>query len=165
MKKNLTQTLKICAAVLLLISWTENIQAAIHAGNNSCSETNLKNEALEPQRIAKHAILIALDGWGAYSVPKAQIPHIKSLMKQGCYTLHKRSVLPSSSAINWASMFNGAGTEMHGYTEWGSRYTRNSFNGSQRTRNLSHYFFSIPRANAKSRNSLSIRMGRYQISH
>ncbi len=71
---------------------------------------------------AKHVVLIALDGWGAYSVPKAEnIPHIRSLMEQGCYTLKKRSVLPSSSAINWASMFNGAGTEIHGYTEWGSR--------------------------------------------
>ncbi len=70
---------------------------------------------------AEHVVMIALDGWGAYSVPKADIPTIKALMDNGCYTLKKRSVLPSSSAINWASMFNGAGTEMHGYTEWGSR--------------------------------------------
>lgn len=41
----------------------------------------------------------------------------------GCRMLHveKRSVLPSSSAVNWASMFMGAGPELHGYTEWGSR--------------------------------------------
>lgn len=71
---------------------------------------------------AKHVVMIAFDGWGAYSVPKAEnIPTIKGLMKQGCYTLKKRSVLPSASAINWASMFNGAGTEIHGYTTWGSR--------------------------------------------
>ena len=70
---------------------------------------------------AKHVILIGMDGWGAYSVPKADIPAIKSLMTNGCYTLHSRSVLPSSSAINWASMFMGVGTELHGYTEWGSR--------------------------------------------
>lgn len=71
---------------------------------------------------AKHVVLIALDGWGAYSVPKAkEIPNIKKLMEEGCYTLKKRSVLPSSSAINWASMFNGAGTEIHGYTQWGSK--------------------------------------------
>lgn len=71
---------------------------------------------------AKHVVLIALDGWGAYSVPKAAgIPNIRELMKKGSYTLHSRSVLPSSSAINWASMFMGVGTEQHGYTEWGSR--------------------------------------------
>lgn len=42
-------------------------------------------------------------------------------MANGCYTLHSRSVLPSSSAINWASMFMGVGTELHGYTTWGSK--------------------------------------------
>ncbi len=70
---------------------------------------------------AKHVVLIALDGWGAYSVPKGDIPHIKSVMEQGSYTLHKRSVFPSASAINWASMFMGVGTELHGYTKWGSK--------------------------------------------
>ena len=70
---------------------------------------------------AEHVILIGLDGWGAYSVEKAEMPHVKSLMAEGCYTLKKRSVLPSSSAVNWASMFMGAGPELHGYTEWGSQ--------------------------------------------
>lgn len=71
---------------------------------------------------AKHVVLIGIDGWGAYSVPKAHdIPNIRSLMDGGCYTLKKRCVLKSESAINWASMFNGAPTEMHGYTNWNSR--------------------------------------------
>lgn len=70
---------------------------------------------------AKHVVLIGLDGWGAYSVPKAEIPTIKQLMTDGSYTLEKRSALPSSSAINWASMFMGAGPELHGYTQWGSK--------------------------------------------
>ena len=73
------------------------------------------------RRRASHVVLIAIDGWGAYSVPKARIPHIRSVMERGCYTLHDRSVLPSASAINWASMFMGVGTELHGYTTWGSR--------------------------------------------
>ena len=70
---------------------------------------------------AKHVILIGLDGWGAYSLPKADMPNVKKLMENGAYTLKKRSTLPSSSAINWASMFMGAGPELHGYTEWGSK--------------------------------------------
>ncbi|WP_106831619.1 alkaline phosphatase [Parabacteroides pacaensis] len=70
---------------------------------------------------AKHVILIGLDGWGAYSVEKAEMPTVKEMMKNGAYTLEKRSVLPSSSAVNWASMFMGAGPELHGYTEWGSK--------------------------------------------
>lgn len=70
---------------------------------------------------AKHVIYIGLDGWGAYSVSKADMPAVKGLMEKGCYTLEKRTVLPSSSAVNWASMFMGAGPELHGYTEWGSQ--------------------------------------------
>lgn len=75
--------------------------------------------ASEP--IAEHVILIGLDGWGAYSFDKADMPNVKNMMKEGCYTLKKRSVLPSSSAVNWASMYMGAGPELHGYTEWGTR--------------------------------------------
>lgn len=70
---------------------------------------------------AKHVVLIGLEGWGAYSVSKAEIPNIRKMMNEGCYTLKKRSALPSSSAINWASMFMGAGPELHGYTQWGSK--------------------------------------------
>lgn len=70
---------------------------------------------------AKHVVFIGLDGWGAYSVEKADMPNVKKLMAEGAYTLKKRSVLPSSSAVNWASMFMGAGPELHGYTEWGSQ--------------------------------------------
>lgn len=70
---------------------------------------------------AKHVVLIGLDGWGAYSLPKADMPNVKKLMEDGAYTLKKRSTLPSSSAINWASIFMGAGPELHGYTEWGSK--------------------------------------------
>ena len=70
---------------------------------------------------AGHIIYVGFDGWGWYSVEKAEMPTVKRLMAQGCYTLQKRAVLPSSSAVNWASMFMGAGPEVHGYTDWGSR--------------------------------------------
>lgn len=69
----------------------------------------------------KHVVLIGLDGWGAYSVPKAEMPTVKTLMADGAYTLESRSVLPSSSAVNWASMMMGAGPELHGFTQWGSQ--------------------------------------------
>lgn len=68
-----------------------------------------------------HIIVVGFDGWGAYSVPKAEMPNLSELMSKGAWTLKKRSVLPSSSAINWASMFMGVGTEGHGYTQWGSK--------------------------------------------
>ena len=68
-----------------------------------------------------HVIVVGFDGWGAYSVPKAEMPNLSELMERGAWTVKKRSVLPSSSAINWASMFMGVGTEGHGYTTWGSK--------------------------------------------
>ena len=70
---------------------------------------------------AEHVIIVGLDGWGAYSVPKADMPNVTALMDAGCYTLKKRTVSPSSSAPNWASMFMGAPVELHGYTKWGSK--------------------------------------------
>ena len=83
--------------------------------------------------IAKHVVLIGLDGWGAYSYENADMPNVKRLAAEGAYTLTKRSVLPSSSAVNWASMFMGAGPEIHGYTEWGSKTPELP------SRELSHY--------------------------
>lgn len=77
-------------------------------------------QANHPGKI-KHVVIIGLDGFGSYAVEKADMPNLKKLMAEGSYTLHKRTVLPSSSAVNWASMFMGAGPTMHGYTEWGSQ--------------------------------------------
>ncbi len=68
-----------------------------------------------------HVILIGFDGWGSYSLEKADMPNVKRMMREGAWTINKRSVLPSSSAANWASMFMGASPEIHGYTQWNSR--------------------------------------------
>lgn len=70
---------------------------------------------------AKHVILIGIDGWASKGMDQADMPTVKELMRNGSYTLTKRSVLPSASAINWASIFMGVGTESHGYTTWGSK--------------------------------------------
>lgn len=86
---------------------------------NAASPKKLKSKL--PAK-ASHVVLVGIDGWGAYSVPKAHdIPNIRYFMDNGCYTLKDRTVLPSASAINWASMFMGVPTEMHGYTQWNSR--------------------------------------------
>ncbi|MGC3873227.1 alkaline phosphatase family protein [Halomonas sp. GXIMD04776] len=77
--------------------------------------------AKKPETLAKHVILVGSDGFGAYAVPKADIPNLRKMMKEGAYSLKARSVLPSSSAVNWASMLMGSGPELHGYTEWGSK--------------------------------------------
>ncbi|ATL49553.1 alkaline phosphatase [Chitinophaga caeni] len=69
----------------------------------------------------KHVILIGLDGFGSYSIPKAEMPRLKEMMQQGSWTIKARNVLPTSSAVNWASLLMGASPEIHGYTEWNSR--------------------------------------------
>jgi predicted AlkP superfamily pyrophosphatase or phosphodiesterase len=66
-------------------------------------------------------ILIGSDGFGAYAFENAKIPNLRAMMKEGSWSLQARTVLPSSSAANWASMVMGAGPELHGYTTWGSK--------------------------------------------
>lgn len=75
---------------------------------------------LQAQKI-EHVILIGADGLGAYAFPDAEMPHLKNMIENGSHTLKARTVLPSSSAVNWASMLMGSGPTMHGYTEWGSK--------------------------------------------
>ena len=71
---------------------------------------------------AGHVIFIAVDGVStlAFKDPKLleRLPNLKMMMEQGSYTLEKRSVMPSASAINWASIFNGLPTEQHGFGHW-----------------------------------------------
>jgi predicted AlkP superfamily pyrophosphatase or phosphodiesterase len=69
----------------------------------------------------KHVVLIGIDGLGANYISKEEMPTLAKLMSTGAYSLHARSVLPSSSAANWASMFMGASPELHGFTEWNSK--------------------------------------------
>jgi len=103
----LKQFLKIFLTTLMFVAFL-----------NSC-QTSVKKE--DSRQIAKHVILIGSDGFGAYAFEKAKIPNLRKLMKEGSYSLKARAVLPSSSAVNWASMIMGSGPELHGYTEWGSK--------------------------------------------
>lgn len=80
-----------------------------------CSRINAQ-EADIPQY--DHVIILAFDGWGASSFDSASMPFLKSKIAASAWTMHKRSVLPTSSACNWASMFKGAGPEAHGYIDW-----------------------------------------------
>ena len=73
----------------------------------------------QAQPLAKHVLMIGLDGWAAHHFEDYHdIPNIRMLMKEGSVTLHKRSVLPSSSGVNWATMFMSIGPESHGFTTW-----------------------------------------------
>ncbi|WP_341840708.1 alkaline phosphatase [Chitinophaga caseinilytica] len=82
---------------------------------------SLIGQAAFAQPKPKHVILVGSDGFGAYAFQKAQVPVLRAMMQEGAWTLQARTVLPSSSAPNWASMVMGAGPELHGYTTWGSK--------------------------------------------
>ena len=78
-----------------------------------------------PRQRAGHVVMIGIDGWAAEGVrqaPEEDLPNLQYLMQHGAWTLSKRSVMPSASAINWASTFNGVPTEMHGFDKWNSTH-------------------------------------------
>ena len=80
-------------------------------------------EADAAKKKAKHVVMIGIDGWAAEAVrkiPASDLPNIHYLMDNGSWTLAKRSVMPSASAINWSLMNDAAPTEMHGFDKWNS---------------------------------------------
>jgi len=64
----------------------------------------------------EHVVVVGMDGMTASSVNRAQTPNMHDIMKRGASTLHARSVDPSVSSPNWASMLMGATPETHGIT-------------------------------------------------
>ena len=71
--------------------------------------------------ISTHVIFLGFDGWGSSSFEEAEMPFLKSMIPESAWTLKKRSILPSSSACNWATMFKGAGPEAHGFIDWNTK--------------------------------------------
>lgn len=70
----------------------------------------------------KSVIMIGFDGLSSSCLNNgADMPTLRRLIAEGSSSLEVRSVLPSSSAVNWASVFMGSGPELHGYTNWGSK--------------------------------------------
>ena len=75
----------------------------------------------------RKVLFIGVDGLASWCVEKAidsipdRIPNLIKLMEESSWTLEKRSVAPTASAINWASMFMGVPTEMHAYIKWNSK--------------------------------------------
>lgn len=79
------------------------------------------NSTPESKPLAKHVVLVGVDGFGAYAYHKADMPNLKKLASEGSWGVKTRSVLPSSSAVNWASILMSSTPTQHGYTEWGSQ--------------------------------------------
>jgi Uncharacterized proteins of the AP superfamily len=67
----------------------------------------------------EHIVIIGVDGMSPNGIQRAHTPMMDSMIQNGAATMHARSVLPSSSSPNWASMIMGADTEQHGVTSNG----------------------------------------------
>lgn len=78
----------------------------------SCTE---KTTIEFPEGI-QHVVVIGVDGLSPDGIKKATAPVLDSLIKQGSVSWKVRTVLPSASSQNWASMIMGAGPEIHGIT-------------------------------------------------
>lgn len=72
-------------------------------------------------RGVKHVVVVGFDGLAGNVFDRLDMPVLRSMADGGAWTAKARSVLPSSSACNWASMYMGVGPEMHGFNTWGSR--------------------------------------------
>ncbi|RZM23640.1 MAG: beta-glucosidase, partial [Pedobacter sp.] len=62
----------------------------------------------------KHVVVIGIDGLSPDGIRKANTPVLDKMITEGTIKWKVRTVLPSSSSPNWASMIMGAGLEAHG---------------------------------------------------
>lgn len=72
---------------------------------------------------AKHVVFVGMDGLAAWCVKEnpSAMPTLARLMREGSWTLESRSILPSSSACNWHSIFTCSASEQHGFNNWGTQ--------------------------------------------
>lgn len=68
----------------------------------------------------KHVVLIGVDGWSVAEFSAELMPFTASLKGESAWTFNKRTVIPTSSGINWESIFTATSPEYHGYTKWNS---------------------------------------------
>ena len=80
------------------------------------------NDASAQLSGAKYVVLIGIDGLSPEGMQTASTPRMDDMRNTGAYTYQARSVRPTSSSPNWASMIMGAGPEQHGVTSnsWSS---------------------------------------------
>ncbi|WP_339727601.1 alkaline phosphatase family protein [Maribacter stanieri] len=78
----------------------------------SCNYDKLDDLSSNPT----HVVVIGFDGLSPDGLQQANTPTFDKIMVEGASTMHARSVLPTSSSTNWASMIMGAGPEQHGIT-------------------------------------------------
>lgn len=70
----------------------------------------------------KHVLFVGMDGMSGRSFQEGvAAPNIRALAERGSWTWRARSILPSSSAPNWASIFQCSGPELTGFVKWDTK--------------------------------------------
>lgn len=95
---------------------------AIAGLSKRLAATDADGVAACPPAGVKRVLFIGADGLSASVVRNGlEAPNLRALMARGAWTLSARSILPSSSACNWASIFQSSGPELNGYIDWDTR--------------------------------------------
>ena len=80
----------------------------------------LKEKNAEGGALARHVVLIGVDGFGAQYIPWKLMPNLSRLRDEGHYVVG-RCNFPTSSGINWETVMSGTVVELHGYRNWNSK--------------------------------------------
>ncbi len=90
-----------------------------------CSLWSCVSEKTQEFVPVKHVVVIGFDGLSPDGIENAQTPNFDKIISEGASSMQARSVLPSSSSTNWASMIMAAGPEQHGITS--NNWEKNNF--------------------------------------
>lgn len=69
----------------------------------------------------RHVVFLGFDGLTARAVERVNTPNLDRMKREGSWTCASRSILPSSSACNWRSIFACSAPEQHGFNNWNSQ--------------------------------------------
>jgi len=100
------------AASVAAVAAPLSLSASEPAGKPGAGNKYLKKNA-------RRVLIISFDGICIDGFKQANIPNIKSIMKNGAASLATRDVMPSVTLPNYTSILTGAGPEVHGVTDNG----------------------------------------------
>ena len=81
---------------------------------NSCARHEYEYDQNNALKENIYVLLIGIDGWGSYSLEKADIPNIKAFMREGAYQERALNIMPAITLPNWTTMWTGSTTDRHG---------------------------------------------------
>src|SRR5436853_534349 len=69
------------------------------------------------ERVAKHVLIIGLDGCRPEAIKQADAPVMQQLAREGAVCWNARAVQPTVTQVNWAAMLTGCLPDKNGITK------------------------------------------------